>query len=242
MEGRLRVFADGESLSQAAAAAIGDAMREAVAQRRRCDVALAGGGTPRRMYELLSAHADIPWTNVHLFWGDERYVPHDHPASNFRMARQALLARIDIPAGNVHPMPTDHADPGEAARTYEAVLRAHFGSDPRFDLILLGLGPDGHTASLFPGSAALLEVQRWVVAVTAPADPPIRLTLTLPILNRAAQVHFLVTGHDKAEALRRARRGNTDACPASRVQPADGTLTWWVDRAAAGQDDPGSLS
>jgi 6-phosphogluconolactonase len=208
-------------------------MRSAVAQRGRCHVALAGGGTPRRMYKLLAADSRIRWSNVHLYWGDERYVPHDHPASNFRMAQEALLTRIEIPSANVHPMPTDFPDPREAAQVYEAALRAHFGSVPRFDLIILGLGADGHTASLFANSAVLHETERWVVAVTVPADPPVRLTLTLAVINGAAQVHFLVTGRDKADALRRARQGSTNACPASMVRPTDGTVTWWADRDAA---------
>ncbi len=139
-----------------------------------------------------------PWERVHLFWGDERYVPHDDPASNYRMARESLIAHVPIPAENVHPMPTDLPQPEKAAEAYEAELRRFFGTGaPGFDLQLLGLGVEGHTASLFPGSPALEEKERWVAAVVAPAKPPQRLTLTLPVLNQGRNTLFLVTGADK---------------------------------------------
>lgn len=152
------------------------------------------------------------------------------------MAKEALLDHVPCPAANVHPMPTDLATPDAAARDYEATLRSYFaGRPPTFDLVLLGLGPEGHTASLFPGSAALAESTRWVRAVTAPADPPQRLTLTLPMLDGAAAIWFLVAGSAKAAVLHDILSGNADPhrIPAAGVRPISGTLTWWVDREAA---------
>lgn len=207
-------------------------------QRGTCALALSGGNTPRSLYRLLgSAYRNqIPWEQVHLFWGDERYVPPDDPASNFRMVRETLLDVTPIPAAQVHAMPTSHADPNDAARDYEVVLGRHFNESwPRFDLILLGLAADGHIAALFPGSKALEERERRVVAVRVPATPPQRLSITLPVINRAAHVHFLVAGKTKAGAVHRALVGPCDvqACPAVGVKPLDGAVTWWVDEAAA---------
>lgn len=232
----VRVYPDLEALSRAAARDIAAFLREAVAQLGRCRVALAGGRTPRRLYELLAKEDGVPWAAVHLFWGDERYVPQDHPESNFRLVRTTLLERIPIPQENVHPIPTQLEDPEEAARAYEEGLRGAFGSGPpRFDLVLLGMGADGHVASLFPGSAALLDREHWVMAVRTRAQPPVRVTLTLPVLNQAARVDLLVAGADKHDALHRALHGPPDPadCPASAVQPQEGTVIWWVDRAAA---------
>ncbi|MGH7752826.1 MAG: 6-phosphogluconolactonase, partial [Gemmatimonadales bacterium] len=172
----------------------------------------------------------------HFFWGDERYVPPDDPRSNCRMAKEAWLDRIAVPPENVHPMPTNFLDPDEAARRYETTLRRHFPAPwPRFDLILLGMGADGHTASLFPRSPALEERERWVVSVRAPVEPSVRLTLTLPVINQAAAVWFLVSGEDKAEALRKVLTDEAavEAPPAARVRPVQGALIWWVDSPAA---------
>jgi hypothetical protein len=158
------------------------------------------------------------------------------------MAKETLLDHVPCPAANVHPMPTHLPDPDAAARAYEATLRSYFsGAPPAFDVVLLGLGPEGHTASLFPGSPALAEATRWVLAVTAPADPPVRLTLTFPLLNRAANAYFLVTGSNKARALHHILRGTADpnTFPAAGVRLAAGQSIWWVDRdAAAQQVDP----
>ena len=178
----------------------------------------------------------IPWEHVHVFWGDEPYVPADDPQSNYRMARQTLLDHVACPAANVHPMLTHFATPDLAARDYEATLKNCFQGDwPRFDLVLLGLGNDGHTASLFPGSPALEESTRWVIAVQAPADPRSRLTLTLPVLNRAATAYFLVAGPSKAPALHHAlsRTADSNMYPAAGVRLDKGTVVWWVDRDAA---------
>jgi 6-phosphogluconolactonase len=231
------------SLGAQAAQACAEHLRAAAGAAGRATVALSGGQTPRRLYEALAAHhaADVPWARVHLFWGDERYVPHNDPLSNYRLARESLLARIPIPDANVHAVPTGAADPAEAAGAYEALLRRYFpGVWPRFDLILLGMGPDGHTASLFPGTPVLQEDRRWVREVRAPVAPPVRLTLTLPVLNRAAVVFFLVTGADKAETLRRVWTDASDppAYPAAAVRPQEGRVVWWVDPPAAARLPP----
>ncbi len=233
----VRVRPDPETLSRAVAHALVSRISDGVTRGTRFSLALAGGSTPRTLYRLLATEYQdrIPWAQVHLFWGDERYVPPDDPRSNYRLVRESLLDHVAIPEGNVHPMPTDRPDPDDAARAYERTLREYFPESwPRLDLVLLGMGPDGHTASLFPGSPALQERERWVVAVQAPIDPPRRLTLTLPVLNRAASVFFLVTGPEKANALRRALTGPPDpiTCPAGAVHPEGGGLVWWVDEKA----------
>lgn len=242
MPARVYVYPDLESLSHAAARDVVGAARAAVADHGRFFLALPGGTTPRLLYRLLAQEfrAQIPWERVELFWGDERYVPKDHPQSNYRVVKETLLDHVPIPAQNVHSMPTDRADPAEAARLYEAELQAVFGETLRFDLVLLGLASDGHTASLFPGARALDEPKRWVVAVRVPAKPPQRLTLTFPVLNGAAQVFFLVAGLAKAGALHRALVGAVDVrlAPAAGIRPASGSVTWWVDSAAASMLPP----
>lgn len=234
----LRVFPDLEALSRAVAEAAAKRINAVVEQRGRCSLLLSGGKTPTRLYELLAREysGGIPWPDVHLFWGDERYVPATDSRSNFAMVRRALLDSGMIPPENVHPIPTEFSDPGEAARAYERELRQFFGRGwPAFDLVLLGLGIDGHTASLFPGAAELAESQRRVVPVRAPVEPSSRVTLTLAVLNRAALVYFLVAGADKAAALDRALTGPPDpaGCPAGAVRPECGTVVWWVDQSAA---------
>jgi 6-phosphogluconolactonase len=173
-----------------------------------------------------------------VFWGDERYVPPEDPRSNFGMAKQALLDHVSCPAAHIHRMPTRFADADAAAREYERTLRSCFdGEWPGFDLALLGLGEDGHTASLFRGSLALAEKTRWVVATQAPAEPRVRLTLTLPALIGAAAIHVLVAGANKAPALAHVLDGVGDwiRYPAAGVRLGTGTVTWWVDRDAAGR-------
>jgi 6-phosphogluconolactonase len=234
----VRVLPDAEKLGVAVARALVRMITGRAAGAGRFSLALAGGSTPRTLYRLLAAeYSDkIPWSQVDLFWGDERFVPWDDPRSNYRMVKESLLDHVPIPRENVYPMPTDISEPDAAAKAYERTLRNHFsGPWPRLDLVLLGMGADGHTASLFPGSPALGEQRRWVVAVHGPADPPLRLTLTLPVLNHAAVVFFLVTGAEKAAALRRALTSPPDptACPAGAVRPQDGALVWWVDETAA---------
>jgi len=219
---------------------------EAAREGRTIAVALAGGSTPKALYELLAADAyreRIQWPLIHFFWGDERYVPAGDKDSNYRMAWDALLSRVPVPAANIHRMVTDSSDQDAAAQAAEQDLREHFklaaGGMPRFDLVLLGLGDDGHTASLFPGKPALAEQQRLVVA-TPPGvlPPPVdRLTLTFPVLNAAAHVVFLVAGAGKAATLRQVLEGppGAHALPAQRVRPTAGRLTWLIDAAAAGE-------
>jgi 6-phosphogluconolactonase len=216
------------------------AASRAAAARGRFTVALAGGATPRRLYALLADESApfrgrIPWDHTHVFFGDERPVPPEHPDSNYRMAREALLDRV--PAASVHRVPGE--DPGAAER-YEDELRRFFevpsgGPPPRLDLLLLGLGPDGHTASLFPGSAALDERARWVVSPYVDRLGTRRTTLTLPILNRARAALFLVSGAEKAGALAQVLAPAPGAAllPAARVRPDGGGPVWIFDEAAA---------
>ena len=234
----IRLHPDLESISAAVAESLVQAAAAAITERSWFSLALSGGDTPRGLFRVLRRDHEkrIPWLRVEIFWVDERYVPDQDPRSNYEVARREWMATSPIPRENVHPMPTDLPDPEAAAQQYERVLRAHFLRDrPRFDFMLLGIGRDCHTASLFPGSQALTEETRWVVSVRAPADPPQRLTLTLPVINSARSVHFLVSGAEKSEALKRAVEGEADAmsCPASAVRPTDGKVVWWVDEAAA---------
>jgi 6-phosphogluconolactonase len=236
-----RIFPDGDALSRAALDELLRIVSDAVKERGRFSIALAGGHTPAKLYQMWAQGGKggvrTPWERVHLFWGDERYVPHDDPASNYRMARESLIAHVPIPAENVHPMPTELPQPEKAAEAYEAELRRFFGAGaPAFDLQLLGLGVEGHTASLFPGSPALEEKQRWVAAVEAPAKPPQRLTLTLPVLNQGRNTFFLVVGEDKRKimaALRGEAPSGPSPYPAGRIQPS-GPVVWFLDKAAAG--------
>ena len=240
MTADVRVYSDVNELSLYAAQAAVAVIRHAVDTAGTCSLVLSGGDTPRTLYGLLASRFrdEVPWTQVHLFWGDERYVPQNDAHSNYRMAREALLQRVPCPAANIHPMPTQSPDPDAAARDYEATLRSHFpGTGPRFDLLLLGLGPEGHTASLFPESPAIAEPTRWVLAVKAPTDPAVRLTLTPPALSQAAHVYFLVAGSGKAGALGQVVSGTVDPqiYPAAAIRPVHGKITWWVDRGAAAE-------
>ncbi len=238
----LHIFPDVKALSQAAARRLVGRIKTTLATQASFSLVLAGGSTPGVLYQLLASEyrEQIPWAQLHLFWGDERYVPPADPRSNYCMARETLLGHVPVPKENLHPMPTEFPEAEEAAVAYESLLRSCFPDAwPRFDLVLLGMGPDGHTASLFPNLHALDEQERWVVASRAPVEPVQRLTLTLPVLNHAAQVYFLVAGAEKSGALRRALAGKTDGsdnwklCPVAAVQPMQGAITWWVDQAAA---------
>lgn len=234
----VRIFPDVETLSRAVAQSIADRINAATQGGARFYLSLAGGKTPRALYRLIAQEYrdQIRWALAHIFWGDERYVPPNDSHSNYRMARENLLDHVAIPAKNVHPMPTDFPEPEAAAPAYERTLHNYFSTPwPHFDLILLGLGADGHTASLFPGSPALEERERWVVAARGPIEPKQRLTVTLPVLNHAQQIYFLVTGQDKAEALARAVAGTSDpkSCPAAAVRAGHSDVVWWADEAAA---------
>ena len=212
--------------------------RAAIAERGRFTVALSGGSTPRSFYSLLAKdYADFSWSRTFLFFGDERHVPPDHPDSNYRMVNEALLTKVPIPAGNVYRVLAETPDAAAAAADYEKQLRTFFklppGEFPRFDLILLGLGTDGHTASLFPDSEGLKEHSRLVIANWVEKFKTYRITFTFPVLNHATDVIFLVSGADKAEMVRQILEGkNTPPFPAQQVAPL-GRLVWMLDEAAA---------
>lgn len=215
---------------------------QSIAAAGRFCVALSGGSTPRTLHRLLAEppfREAIDWPRVHLFWGDERFVPADHPDSNYRLAQEALISRVPIPIANVHPIPTEGSDPQAAAARYEESLRRFFalpeGEVPRFDLVLLGLGPDGHTASLFPGSPVLDEDRHLVMATYVQKLAAWRLTLTPPVLRGARHVIFVASGPDKAAALRDVLEKPYDPhrLPAQLVRPHEGNVTWLVDEAAA---------
>ena len=212
--------------------------RAAISQRNCFAVALSGGKTPTRSFELLASPrvaGKIEWPRVHFFWGDERCVPPDDPASNYGQARMALLDPIRAQDKSIHRM-RGELEPREGARDYTALLSRFFGGGPIFDLVYLGLGPDGHTASLFPHSHSLEETSSSCIASHVPGNAvPWRLTLTYPALNAARAVVFLVTGADKSDVLHRVLEGPRDpaSLPAQRIAPSEGALIWLVDRAAA---------
>ena len=212
----------------------------AAASRDRFTMCLSGGSTPRLLYQMLGGppyRNDLPWDRIHWFWGDERFVPWDHPDSNYGMARAALLELAPAPPENIHGIPTN-GTPADAAAAYESVLKSFYGADsldparPLFDIQLLGMGPDGHTASLIPGTKALEERHRWVVDVIG-ARPEPRITLTYPVLESSRHTAFLVAGADKREVLSQALTGD-QALPAARIRPV-GELIWFADAAARPQ-------
>lgn len=227
----VRVFDGIDALSGAAARALVDEGKNAIDQRGRFALALSGGETPKHLYRrLASDHRDgLPWRDVHLFWSDERYVPRDHPESNAGTAL-ALLRPLGLPDENVHAPDTALATPEDAARRYdEELARFH-----PLDAVLLGMGEDGHVASLFPDAPALEETERLAVAVRGvPKPPPERITMTIPALNGARAVHFLVTGSVKRAALKRVLTGTDSSLPASRIRPREGAILYWIDREAA---------
>ena len=241
--GALVVLEDAAAVARAAAEQIASRAARAVAERGRFSIALSGGSTPKRLYALLADQsapyrARILWDRVQVFFGDERHVPPDDPQSNYRMAREAMLDEIPIPAANVHRVRAE-LPAEEAAALYEQDLRHAFGlaagTVPRFDLILLGLGPDGHTASLFPGTAALSERRRLVAANWVPKFSTYRITMTLPVFEAAAAVLFLVAGPDKAAPLAAVFDPSSppDAYPCQLIRPSSGELVWLADGSAA---------
>src|SRR6516225_2677189 len=234
----IRVFQDPSALFHAAAKEFSDQAQSAIREAGRFMVTLSGGSTPKSLYSLLATNADLPWDKIYFFFGDERHVPPDNPESNYRMAREALLCKVPIPAQNIFRVPAENPDAAQAAQTYEATLRQFFPpveAFPRFDLILLGMGPDGHTASLFPASKALQEKSRWVVSNWVEKFKTDRITLTLPVLNNAAVVMFLAAGEDKTETLKEVLQGTKpgEQFPSKLVRPTNGQLIWLVDQAAA---------
>ncbi len=243
MERHLEIVDSIDTLAHLAARRFYEAAERAIAdpERGRFLVALSGGNTPRVFHQQLVKHYHdlIPWERVQFFWSDERCVPPDHPDSNYRMAVETLLSQIKVPAENIHRMPGERTDYDAAAADYEAELRQVFGLPPtvllRFDLILLGMGNDGHTASLFPETPALHEKQKLVAANFVPKLNAHRLTFTYPLINAAKQVMFLVAGQDKAEPLRDvlSEQVSIEERPSAGVRPTDGEVIWLVDRAAA---------
>ena len=235
----VKIFDGPEEVALAAASRFVGLAAEAVTARGAFSVALAGGTTPRRVYELLAGEESqgrVDWKAVHFFFGDERCVPADHADSNFRMANESLLSRVGAPPANVHRI-EGAGDAAANARLYEDELRSFFGDSewPRFDLVMLGMGDDGHTASLFPNTTALVEARAWAVANWVEKLGAWRITLTAPAINAARNVLFLVTSAAKAGRLREVLRGEQDPSrlPSQLIRPRDGTLEWYVDRAAA---------
>jgi 6-phosphogluconolactonase len=235
MSGIVDIQADGAAVARRAAEWI---LERALATPGRFAWCLSGGSTPKTLYGLLATDAfrnRFPWDRTHIFFGDERFVPHDHPDSNYRMANEAMIAHVPIPAAQVHAWQTDN-DPVHSALHYADTLKRFYGTDtldpakPLFDVMLLGLGEDGHTASLFPGVAALGERSAWTAAVIG-AKPEPRLTLTYPVLDSSHAVAFLAAGAGKREILARAMGGDT-TLPAVGVHPV-GQLYWFTDKAAA---------
>ncbi|HEX3153688.1 MAG TPA: 6-phosphogluconolactonase [Candidatus Angelobacter sp.] len=236
---QVKIVSDNATLARTAAGEFHRMAEAAIQERGRFSVALSGGNTPRTVYSLLaSEHKQLPWNNIHIFFGDERHVPPEDPESNFLMASEALLSKVPIPEVNVHRIHAE-LDAEVAAAEYDQQLVNFFhlrNHDwPRFDLIFLGLGEDGHTASLFPASKALTESSRRVVANWVEKFQTFRITLTFPVLNNAAEVAFLVSGADKAQILNQVLRPGAQKYPAQSVQPENGRLLWLVDQ------DAGSL-
>lgn len=241
MTQQIRVFADPASLADAAAKHIVERALAAVDDHERFTIALSGGSTPRAVFQRLAQpdlSAQMPWSQIDVFWSDERAVPLDHADSNYRMACESLLAQVPIPKENIKPMLSQVEDLDAAAQHYARVIRSTVpGSPPRFDLLLLGLGPDGHTASLFPHSPQLQASDELVVATpAAPLKPHVRrVTFTATLINAAKEVLFLAAGADKAETLKRVLEGprQTEELPSQLVAPGSGTLIWLLDQAIA---------
>jgi 6-phosphogluconolactonase len=238
LEPRIVVVEDAQAVAEAACELVLEAEREALARDGVFRISLAGGSTPKRLYLLLAASRAATFSRWQVYFGDERWVPPDHRDSNYRMARETLLDRVNIPPAGVHPIDTTAGSPKNAAFLYSWTLKRRLPSSPgglpRFDLVLLGLGADGHTASLFPGSTALsagptdIAVSTW-----APSQRTWRVTLTAPVINAARAILFVVSGSDKAEALARVLAPGDDPLPAAMIHPTDGTLTFVTDLGGA---------
>lgn len=239
----IRILADANSIAQTAAAEFLEAARGAVREKDSFTVALAGGSTPKALYELLATNpllqAKVPWSKIEFFFGDERHVPPDNAESNFRMANEAMFGKAPLEPKQVHRIKAEKRNAAQAAEEYEQELRTSFklqaGQLPRFDLVLLGMGPEGHTASLFPGTKALREEHRLVVSNWVGKLYTDRITLTPPVLNDAARVIFMVHGEEKAPALKAVLEGpyEPDQLPAQLIRPKLGKVLWLVDPSAA---------
>jgi 6-phosphogluconolactonase len=238
-EPQVRVFDSPAELFRGAAEEFCRIGSESIRQRGRFSVALAGGSTPKSLHHQLATTfaSSLSWDKVFFFWGDERHVPPDFPESNFRTAKETLLSQIPVPAANIFRMHGELPDADQAALLYEQVLREFFrpahGEVPRFDFILLGVGSDGHTASLFPGTNALEEMQRMVVGNWVEQHSTYRITLTYPVLNHAANVMFLMSGAGKADIVSKVLKEPSAGLPSQRVRPANGNVMWYLDTGAA---------
>ncbi len=239
----LEILDDKSELVKRALKIVMNRIEEAIAKRDQCTIALAGGSTPKPLYEKL-AQQNLPWDKIHIFWGDERYVPADHPDSNQRMACLAWLDHVDIPQANIHAMPTSANDPAVDAATHDAELADFFQTSapqmPKFDIILLGMGDDGHTASLFPHTPAL-DVDDCFVTV-GNKNGEQRLTLTVPLINAAHNIIFMIAGSNKQNALQKVLHGEDDienkAYPTRLISPQNGALWWLLDAEAGAQISP----
>jgi 6-phosphogluconolactonase len=220
----IEIFSNAQELARGAAEYFVARSGEAVARKGSFTVALSGGSTPKILYQLL-VDLDVPWSKTHFFWSDERHVPPDHPDSNYRMTYEAMLSRVPVPESNVHRIHGENPDAADAANEYEQTLLP-------LDLILLGLGTDGHTASIFPGSEVLHETERLIAAVWVEKFNAYRITMTLPLLNNSGSVLFLVSGAEKAEVVKEVLEG-PKKYPAQLVQPTHGQLLWMLDKDAA---------
>jgi 6-phosphogluconolactonase len=236
----IRIFKAPNELARAVAEVFVARCDESVGERGVFTVALSGGSTPKLLYQLLANPNEpfrdrIPWSKIEFFWSDERHVPPDHPESNFRMTHESLLAHVPVPSENIHRIPSENPDPSDAAAEYERTLIEVTSSRlPQLDLILLGLGTDGHTASLFPDTDALNETTHLVAAPWIEKLKTHRITMTLPLLNNGVSILFLVSGKDKAEIIREVFE-TKDKYPAQAVKPTHGQLIWMLDQAAANQ-------
>lgn len=239
----IRIFKDSFQLSEAAAESFVRTAKEAVQERGKFFVALTGGSSPKQLYQLLATapyREEVPWEHTYVFWGDERWVPLTDKQSNFKMAHETLLSKIPVPEEQIFPM-WGEQKPEAFARQYEEQLRKYLNEEnPRFDLILLGMGDDGHTASLFPGTAILEEKERWVEAYYLAPQEMYRITLTAPLINQARQIIFLTFGERKAPVLSEVLEGerNPEKYPAQLIHPQNGKIFWLVDEAAAQKLSP----
>ena len=241
----IRQLADAEELFHAAAEEVCRIGQMSMETTGRFSLVLSGGSTPRGLYQLLAAHpyrSQVDWKRVEYFWGDERAVPPDHQASNFRMAREAMLDKLGVPPERIHRIEGERPDLDQAAYDYERDIERVLGRipgvgrrPPHFNLFLLGMGEDGHTASLFPNTSALIEQERWVVAQEVPKAPRERITMTPPLINAAHFIMFLVSGASKADVLAEVLQGRRDPSryPAQLIHPLTGEVTWFVDHAAS---------
>lgn len=238
----IQVFANAEALAQAAASEFVQQAHQAIQARGRFTIALSGGSTPKSLYALLATQPwrnQIPWNKIHFFWGDERHLPPSDPGNNFRMTQERLLFQVPIPQENVHRIKAENPDPRAAAAEYEQDLRQFFQlrehQFPRFDLVLLGMGSNGHTASLFPDTDAIHEQTRLVVAPWVEDLNSYRITLTPPVINNAVEIIFFVTGAEKAATLKAVLEGQyqPDRLPAQIIRPTQGKVVWMIDQAAA---------